>query len=269
MPGLSVHVRFRCRGQCRRLNRPVVATTGGHQLFVKEILGEAFDSQAEHFLRGNVGVDGEAIRSEAFVVNGKARMYFGAFPALVRIPLHVIYPPGRGMWSRLSGFCGGIVALVAMAGLLKEGLAKSAFSPATRNWLGNVCLAGFAVGSPLLFLLGNVSIYNEPIIWGLAWSLAAVYFAYQSLRAGEGALTRSLLGFSGCAAAALLSRVTFGLPMLFIALILAFHLPDKRRLSSLGERPWAFGQMRSLTRREGRHRMPTEAANRHARRDGQ
>ena len=35
--------------------------TGGRDIFVKEVLGGAFDSQAEHFLRGDVGVDSAAI----------------------------------------------------------------------------------------------------------------------------------------------------------------------------------------------------------------
>lgn len=52
----------------------IIATTGGRQVFVKEVLAVAFDSQAEHFLRGNVGVDSEAIRWEAMIVNGKTQM---------------------------------------------------------------------------------------------------------------------------------------------------------------------------------------------------
>ena len=31
--------------------------TGGRDIFVKEVLGGAYDSQAEHFLQGDVGVD--------------------------------------------------------------------------------------------------------------------------------------------------------------------------------------------------------------------
>ena len=30
----------------------------GRQIFINEVLGDAYDSQAEHFLRGDVGVDG-------------------------------------------------------------------------------------------------------------------------------------------------------------------------------------------------------------------
>ena len=54
--------------------------TGGRQIFVKEVLGGAYDSQAEHFLRGDVEVDSAAIAHEATIVNDQVRMYFGPFP---------------------------------------------------------------------------------------------------------------------------------------------------------------------------------------------
>ena len=199
----------------------VFTTTGGRRVFVKEMLGSAYDSQAEHFLRGDVSVDGEDIRHEALIVNGNARMYFGPFPAFVRMPLNFIYPAGRGKWSRISGFLAGMVALFAFAKLVTDCLRSSSLSTSARTWLGNACLAGFALGSPLLLLLGNLSIYNEAIIWGLAWSLAALFFACRTRDAQGRALTHSLLGFSLCAVGALLSRVTFGLPLLFIAPLLS------------------------------------------------
>jgi hypothetical protein len=207
----------------------IIVTTGGRQIFVKEVLGDAFDSQAEHFLRGNVDVDGEAIRWEAMVVNGKARMYFGPFPALLRIPLNLIYPAGRGMWSRISGFLAAEIALFAFAGLISNALRNSSLSARARSWLGGACLVGFVFGTPLLLLLGNLSIYNEAIIWALGWSMAALFFAWRSWDAAGRALVFSLLAFSFCAAAALLSRVTFGAPLLLIALLLGFRLLREKR----------------------------------------
>ena len=195
--------------------------TGGGDIFVKEVLGGAYDSQGEHFLRGDVGVDSDAIAHETMIVNGKVRMYFGPFPALLRIPLNSIYPRGHGKWSRISGFCAGVIALFAFAGLVQTALRSSSLPSHARNWLGNACVIGFALGSPLLLLLGNLSVYDEAIIWGFAWSLAALYFAFRS-RATEGAaLTRSLLAFSFCSGAALLSRATFGAPFVLIAPLLA------------------------------------------------
>jgi hypothetical protein len=211
----------------------IIATTGGRQVFVKEVLGDAYDSQAEHFLRGDPGVDLDAIRSEAMIVNGKVRMYFGPFPAFVRMPLNYVYPSGRGYWSRISGFCAGTIALAAFAGLVSTCLRSSQLSPRWRNWVGNACLLGFALGSPLLLLLGNLSIYHETIVWGLAWSLAALYFACRSRKAEGAVLTRSLLAFSFCVAGALLSRVTFGAPFLLIAPLLALRLLRRKQIANL------------------------------------
>lgn len=208
-------------------------TTGGRQIFIEEVLGGAYDSQAEHFLRGNVDVDAEAIGHEAMIVNGKVRMYFGPFPAILRIPLNFIYPAGHGKWSRISGFCAGVIALFAFAGLVGTALHSCPLCSQGRNWLGNACIIGFALGSPLLLLLGNLSIYDEAIIWGLAWSLAALYFTFRSRHADGADLTRSLLGFSLCAAGALLSRVTFGIPFVLIAPFLALRAGRKSRLTNL------------------------------------
>ena len=208
-------------------------TTGGRQVFVTEVLGGAYDSQAEHFLQRNVDVDAAAIGHEAMIVDGKVRMYFGPFPALLRIPLNLVYPAGHGKWSRVSGFCAGIVALCAFAGLMRTALRSSALSLRARNWVGNACIVGFALASPLLLLLGNLSIYDEAIIWGLAWSLAALHFALRSRQIKTNGLTRSLLGFSLCAAGALLSRVTFGMPFVFIAPLLALRLRRDNRITNL------------------------------------
>jgi len=210
--------------------------TGGGDIFIKEVLGGAYDSQAEHFLRGDVGVDADAIAHETMNVNGKVRMYFGPFPALLRIPLNFIYPAGHGKWSRISGFCAGVIALFAFAGLVGTALRSSPLSPRARNWIGNACMVGFAFGSPLLLLLGNLSIYDEAIIWGFAWSVAALYFVWRSRTTEGAALTRSLLAFSICAGAALLSRATFGAPFVLIAPLLAirlFHRQPIRNITAL------------------------------------
>jgi hypothetical protein len=210
--------------------------TGGGDIFVNEVLGGAYDSQAEHFLRGDVGVDSAAIAHETMVVNGKVRMYFGPFPALLRVPLNFIYPAGHGKWPRISGFCAGVIALFAFAGLVRTALRSSPLSSRARNWIGNACVIGFALGSPLLLLLGNLSIYDEAIIWGFAWSLAALYFACRSRTTEGAALTRSLLAFSFCAGAALLSRATFGAPFVLLApllIIRLFHRQPFRNIIAL------------------------------------
>lgn len=211
----------------------IIATTGGRQIFFKEALGDAFDSQAEHFLRGRVDVDGEAIRWEAMIVNGTPRMYFGPFPALLRIPLNLIYPAGRGMWSRISGFLAGETALFAFTGLISDALGLSSLSARARNWLGAACMIGFVFGSPMLLLLASPSIYNEAFIWAFGWSMASLFFGLRCRNAAGRELMVSLVAFSLCASAALLSRVTFGAPLLLVALLLALRLPRANRLRLL------------------------------------
>ena len=209
-------------------------TTGGRQTLVKEILGDAYDSQAEHFLQGDVDVDVDAIGHEAMIVDGKVRTYFGPFPAFLRIPLNFVYPAGHGKWSRSSGFFAGIIALFAFAGLVRAALRSSPLSPSARNWLGNACVVGFAFGSPLLLLLGNLSIYDEAIIWGFALSLAALFFGLRARQAEDSGSTWALMGFSFCAGGALLSRVTFGAPYLLIALLfLPATMRRKHRVANL------------------------------------
>jgi len=211
----------------------VFTTTGGGQIFVKEVLGGAYDSQGEHFLRGDVGVDSAAIAHETMIVNGKVRMYFGPFPAFLRIPLNFIYPAGHGKWSRISGFCAGVIALFAFAGLLQTALRSSTLPSRSRNWIGNACVIGFALGSPLLLLLGNLSIYDEAIIWAFAWSMAALFFAWRSRTAEGAALTWSLLAFSFCAGGALLSRATFGARFVLIAPLLAIRLFHRQPIRNI------------------------------------
>src|SRR5207237_10543255 len=151
-------------------------------------------------------------------------------PALLRIPLNLSYPSGGGAWSRSSGFLAGEIALFAFTGLIFNGLRRSSLFVRARNWLGAACLIGFVFGTPLLLLLGNLSIYNEAIIWALAWTLGALFFAIRSRNTEGHAQTVSLTAFSFCAAGALLSRVTFGAAFGLLAPMLAIHLPLESRL---------------------------------------
>lgn len=46
----------------------------------------------------------EAIAHEAMIVNGPVLMYFGPFPALLRVPLNFIYPTGYGKYRGSQDF---------------------------------------------------------------------------------------------------------------------------------------------------------------------
>ncbi|HJY54263.1 MAG TPA: hypothetical protein VKD89_09580 [Candidatus Udaeobacter sp.] len=66
------------------------------------------------------------IGHEAMIVNGHVRI-FRTIPR-VHIPLNFIYPAEHGKWSRISGFCAGVIALWGFAGLLRMALRSSLLS---------------------------------------------------------------------------------------------------------------------------------------------
>lgn len=197
----------------------LIISTGGAEFFTLETLGRAFDSQAEHLLRGDPGVDRESIAHEAFFVNGETRMYFGPFPALLRIGFNSLYPDGAGRWSRFSGAIAGLVALCSFFLVLTRALSRCCLPTAHRTLMGCSCLVGFALASPLPFLLGNLSIYNESMLWAFAWSMGAFYFV-ERIVTDENSSCWALAGFSIAAGAALHSRVTFGLPLFLLSPLL-------------------------------------------------
>ena len=68
--------------------------TGGRDIFVNEVLGGAYDSQAEHFLRGDVDVDEAAIGHEAMIVERSRAHVFWAVPSVAPYPAKFPLPSG-------------------------------------------------------------------------------------------------------------------------------------------------------------------------------
>ena len=177
----------------------------------------------------------QAISHEAMIVNDHVRMSLWAVPRVSSnsIEFHL---PGRS-WKVVPNF--GILCWRYCAVCICGACAHSlALLPAflcrfrTTGWEMHASPGLHSARRCFLLLLGNLSIYDEAIIWGLAWSLAATHFALRSRQADGAALTRSLLWFSLCAAGALLSRVTFGMPFVLIAPLLAMRIPRDNRITN-------------------------------------
>ena len=198
----------------------------------EELLGGAFDSLAEGFLRGTSEVDPEAIRWEAFVVDGRAYMYFGPWPALIRMPAALVLPEFAGSWARLSCWVAALVALGGFAQLVRSAIERNRHLEAEhRRFLFVTSLVGFGVASPLLFLVNAASIYHESIVWALAGSLC--FCAIAAPRFGDTpALIEKLGWLSAIAGATLLARVTYAGPLYLLLLFVAFR--GWRAGSSLG-----------------------------------
>src|SRR5262249_5502073 len=62
-------------------------TAGSFDLLRRQPLGDFYDAQAHALLHGHWDVARQVLGIEAFVVHGRAYMYFGPVPAILRLPV--------------------------------------------------------------------------------------------------------------------------------------------------------------------------------------
>ena len=196
-------------------------TRGTAELFYAEALGSAYDSLGNALLSGSSALRPDTIRWEAMKVDGQAYMYFGPWPALLRISLNLGLEDYWGLWSRLSCFIAASIALGSFIRLAQRALnGNRSWGSENARLLFLVSILAFGLGTPLLFLTISASIYHESILWGLAASVWALEAAWQILVDQESS-PAALLQLSFAAAIALLSRVTFGAPLLGVLALCA------------------------------------------------
>ena len=190
----------------------------------REMLGSAYDSLARSLRHGSVEVRPEDIQWEAWGQAGHVVMYFGPFPALLRVLPDLLAPSRYGLWSRASSFLALLLSLAAIVAIARRQLAENnRIDPRGRTVLFFSTLAAVALGSPLVVVGSLANLYHEAILWGLCAALWGVFFALGVLR-DDARAWRSLALLSGAAGVALLSRVTFGLPLYVLVSGLALRL---------------------------------------------
>lgn len=201
-------------------------TAGTWKLFQMEILGDVPDLLAQNFLVGRADVPLNAIGNEAWIHKGKAHMYFGPFVALLRLPLLMFGPGMLGLWSRASCLLAAALSVFFTARLFRR-RPGNAFSIA-------MVTTGIAFGSPIFYLTSTAYLYHEAILWGLAFSTGAIAFFFdEDFRKRRPVTALATLSFF--TAGALLSRLTFGLPLLALTFAHAVMMtpPFSKRLPAL------------------------------------
>jgi hypothetical protein len=196
-------------------------TRNTRSLLTEQTQANFYDVQARSLLHGHWDVPLGVLNIEAFIVKGKAFMYFGPFPALIRIPIVAITDRFDGRLTQLSMIVAFVVALVAMGGLAwrARGLVLGE-RPIDRweTWATGVLALVLGGGSVVLFLANRPFVYDEAIIWGIAMSLAA----YDQIIAFSIAPRRArLVRASLFATAAFLSRGSIGLGPVVALVVLA------------------------------------------------
>ena len=177
-------------------------------LFRPALLGQAFNSMAEHLMAGQFDVDPDAIDFEAFTVGDRAVSYFGIFCALLRLPLLPFPGLAHLDITRLS--CLSAVVLGGWFQLRAVLLARTALAPShRRDWLTvSLVLCIMLAGQQIQFL--RPTIYQEVVNWADALAMGFVYLAARGLILERGFDTRTLVGMAAFAGLSLLTRVSFG-----------------------------------------------------------
>lgn len=190
-------------------------TCGSGYFDVPENLSDAYDSLAENLVQGKSSVRPESIALEGFKIGSEVYTYFGPFPAFFRLGLNAVFPTWYGKWARFSCLAASFGALLALVTLLLWQLSRlTGLSLLQKRVLFLSSIAGFGMGSPILFLVSCGYIFHEAQLWGLCWALWALFFIFHwSDEKSRTSLT--LIGV--CSGFALLSRVPYGIA-LYLAL---------------------------------------------------
>src|SRR5262245_15867598 len=190
-----------------------LGTYNTYRFFEPEALGTVFDAQAQSFMAGRVDVDRSKVGWEYFVVDGKTQIYWGPWPAFLRIPLLLAWPQTFGLWARLSCFVAALLAVL--------GWAAAVFHQLGRRHLGLSFLVvlAIALGTPLVWLLSSSIVYHEPILWAMAGSAWCLYGALKlEARPSRAAAASFAMAFF----VAYLSRSTYAFPWLIVATLFVY-----------------------------------------------
>jgi hypothetical protein len=133
-----------------------------------------FDEQAHALLEGHLDVDPAVASIEGFRHDGKTHLYYGIFPALLRMPIAAITDSYDGRLTQLSMIAALAVALAASSSLLwrarRAVLGDAPLGP-REPVLALAATAVVGLSSPLLFLAAEPLVYHEVELWGSALAL--------------------------------------------------------------------------------------------------
>lgn len=193
-----------------------IATLGSWEILREESLGVAFDSLASNLLRGSAEVDVDAIQFERYEQDGRVFMYFGPFPALLRVVLHHLFPGHYGSWSRVSTVLALFLSALTFSGLVGRALTlNQTISTSRRNWLTLAAPFALTLGTPLAFILSSPNIYHEAMAWGFCGTLLSLK-AVVDLSIHPEMRGKSINIFAIGFGVALLSRLTNAVPALLL-----------------------------------------------------
>lgn len=137
-----------------------------------------FDLQARALFAGHFWIPKGNLGIEAFVIDGRDQMYFGPFPALLRMPVLALTDSADGRLTAPSMLLAWLTAAMftnllvwRLRVMLRD---DAALGRAESTSLG-AFIAAVLCGSSLLFLAAVPAVYYEAIAWGVALSLGSLF----------------------------------------------------------------------------------------------
>lgn len=146
-------------------------TWGDWKLFEPEDFCGFYDALARSIIHGHLDVPRTAIGVEAFTFEGKTYGYFGIGPALLRIPLILIFPHMDGLWSRLLILIAACISLTCAYRIMRMIRLDAAANTRFQRVLHSLFILSAGVGSTTVFLVGRSYAYHEALMWSGAFAL--------------------------------------------------------------------------------------------------
>lgn len=197
-----------------------MVSAGTWQFTPRQPQGGFYEAQARSLLHLHWDVSPQVLNVEAFIVHGKAYMYFGPVPALMRLPVVALTDGLDGRLTELSLLAAFVVSL-GMLGRLAWRARRAVLGDTPMGtgeaWISGALALVFGSGSILLFLASHAFVYHEAILWAVAFSLAAYD---QMVAYVERPTPGRVVGAATFATLAVLTRFSVGLGAVAALLVL-------------------------------------------------
>jgi hypothetical protein len=186
-----------------------VLTVGRADLLQVHYFDDFYDAQARSLMHGRLDVPPEVPGFEGFLIDGRTYIYFGPFPALLRMPVLAVTDRFDGRLTTLSMLLAAVVLAAASFRLLcsLRPLAQGNRPLGRREPLVTGLVAVVVLVAPPFFLASQAVVYHEATMWGIALAVAAFDAV---LRWQRTPATRRLIVAALLILAALLARQSLG-----------------------------------------------------------
>jgi hypothetical protein len=182
-------------------------TWGDWTFFERESFCGFYDAQARSMIEGHLDVPPKAISFEAYIFHGKTYGYFGIGPALLRIPLVLLFGSMDGLWSRSMMMIACTTNLICAYGILLLLRRDAEVETRSQRFLDSLFILCVAIGSTNVFMMSRSFLFHEAIMWGGTFALL---FAWTMLKYLQSPSRRFLVLAAAFAFMSFHSRPTAG-----------------------------------------------------------